>query len=493
LNRSQIVSEEILARERVRFNKPVNKALPKRPSGTISGLVRFLIVCAILAGVAYLATTFFLVKWRRILGRSADAKVAAIRAAGLPVDWEGLAKWPATVPDSENAAFIYTNAIAHLHHNSLRTFEDVGEILYYNQPVSAKMREQFELAVRTNAAALRIIDQVTDASTSRYPINYLDGPRATLLHLPGLRFLSELLACDAILKIEASNAPAASDDVLSQLNLSRSLDNEPMLISQIVSGVILNISCGTLQEILSRAPFSEAMLSQLQSQFTEVEATNRYLTGLIGERALHNELIRRFQVNPGKIDEIAEETSNEDHQFELPHTPRAGWALSGLFARDRDFYLSAMATNIFLIQQGPPASLAMSSENDRFSDEARNRLDVLSAMLLPMISVVARRDATGRAELRDSIAAIAVERWRPKHDGALPDSLSDLVPKFLPAVPADPFDGKPLHYRKLKKGYCIYSVGPNLRDDGGNEMPPPSARKSNPGWTNYDIVFTVER
>jgi hypothetical protein len=328
----------------------VNRALPKRPGRKTSGLVRFLIVCAVLAGVAVLTISFVLSSWRRRLGRSADAKVAAIRAAGLPVDWLDLTKWPVSVPDSENTAFIYTNAIAHLDDKSTRTIEDIDDVLQYREPVSAIMHEQFESAVKTNALALKIIDQITNAFASRYPINYLNGPRATLLHLPGLRDLSWFLACDAILKIEASDAPAASDDVLSQLNLSRSLDNEPLLISQLVSGAILNISCETLQEILSQAPFSKGVLLQLQSQFTEVEATNRFLTGLIGQRALDGEYIRLMQHDPNKMSEIPNETSNANYQFELPHNSKAGWAFSGLFARDRNFYLDGMATDIFFIR-----------------------------------------------------------------------------------------------------------------------------------------------
>ena len=440
--------------------------------------------------------------WRWQLRQSVSAKVAAIKAAGLPINWQDLSEWPTLIPDDENAAFIYTNAIARLngtdfspyaHDKSIRSISDIDDVLYFRELVSTKMREQFELALRTNTVALAIIGQVTNASESRYPINYLDGPSAQLPHLSGLKLLAQLLACDAILKAQASNALAASDDVLSQLNLSRSLDNEPMLLSQLVSAGILSISSRTLEQVLGRAPLSEDSLSQLESQFTAAEATNRFLIGLIGERAMYNELIRLAQDDPKKMVEISNQVSPADDQTDLPRNPGPGWRFIGFFERDRNFYLGAMATNIFLIQEGPPVSLAMSSENDRLSDEATHRLDIFSAMMLPIMSGVPRRDANERAELRDAIAAIAVERWRLMHQDSLPHSLNDLAPAFLPSVPADPFDGKPLRYKKLKKGYCIYSIGPNLRDDGGKEMPPASARKSNPAWTNYDIVFTVDR
>lgn len=47
----------------------------------------------------------------------------------------------------------------------------------------------------------------------------------------------------------------------------------------------------------------------------------------------------------------------------------------------------------------------------------------------------------------------------------LPASLDALVPDYLPAIPRDPVDGKHLRYNPQKK--IVYSVGHNLRDDGG--------------------------
>jgi hypothetical protein len=70
------------------------------------------------------------------------------------------------------------------------------------------------------------------------------------------------------------------------------------------------------------------------------------------------------------------------------------------------------------------------------------------------------------ALMRAAIAALAAERYRRQH-GRWPDTLDALVPEFLPEVPLDPHDGKRLRYRRLEEGVVIYSVGPNLTDDGG--------------------------
>ena len=54
---------------------------------------------------------------------------------------------------------------------------------------------------------------------------------------------------------------------------------------------------------------------------------------------------------------------------------------------------------------------------------------------------------------------IAAARWRLAHDGEMPPTLDALVPKYLPAVPADPWskDGKPLNYDAATG--VVWSVG----------------------------------
>jgi hypothetical protein len=467
---------------------------PAPPIAKPNRIPRLLITIAVLAGVTVFGMILTFSAWRWSLAEDINAKTAAIKAAGLPADWQDLTNWPTSIPDSENAAFIYKDAIAHLDRDSIESITNIDDTAQLRRTISATMRAHFELIVKNNSRALAIITQVTNAGKSRYPVNFLDGPNMELPHLEGLKKLALVLEYDAILEAEDSNAPGASDDVSSILKLSKSLDNEPVLISQLTSVAILAISCETFEAVLSHMPLPDAQLAKLEPQFAAAEATNRILTGVIGERALQNGLLRLALDDPQKFIDMGPTSGDgDDGEIKLPHNPGIGWKILGLFERDRDFYLNAMTTNILLIAQGPPASLALPEEDNRLSDEAANNLDVFSGMLLQVMGGVAQRDARNRARLRNAIAAIAVERWRSTHHIASLDSLKDLVPAFLLRVPADPYDGNPLRYKKLKKGYCIYSIGPNLRDDGGKEIPPLSVRETNPDWTNYDIVFTVER
>lgn len=62
--------------------------------------------------------------------------------------------------------------------------------------------------------------------------------------------------------------------------------------------------------------------------------------------------------------------------------------------------------------------------------------------------------------------AIALETYRRKH-GAYPEELQLLVPTYLPSIPADRIDGRPLRYRLTANKPVIYSVGVDRDDDNG--------------------------
>ena len=64
--------------------------------------------------------------------------------------------------------------------------------------------------------------------------------------------------------------------------------------------------------------------------------------------------------------------------------------------------------------------------------------------------------------------ALALGVYR-KEKGTFPAGLSALSPEYLKQIPEDTFAGKPLIYKHDGKGYLLYSVGANMKDDGGIE------------------------
>jgi hypothetical protein len=73
---------------------------------------------------------------------------------------------------------------------------------------------------------------------------------------------------------------------------------------------------------------------------------------------------------------------------------------------------------------------------------------------------------------RDGVkVGIALELYRREHR-AYPENLSALVPRFLPAVPADRITGEPVRYRLADGQPVVYSIGGDRKDDGGRATDP---------------------
>lgn len=74
------------------------------------------------------------------------------------------------------------------------------------------------------------------------------------------------------------------------------------------------------------------------------------------------------------------------------------------------------------------------------------------------------RNALERARHSVVLAMFGVRRFIQR-ESRIPTRLDELVPKYLSALPLDPFSGEPVRYNAARG--LIYSVGLNLKDEGG--------------------------
>jgi len=100
---------------------------------------------------------------------------------------------------------------------------------------------------------------------------------------------------------------------------------------------------------------------------------------------------------------------------------------------------------------------------------------ILLQIMLPAFDSIFRAKDRYESNMRATLIALAIERHRAE-SGALPDSLSLLVPHNLAELPQDPFsESGQFLYRideSQEPGYTLYSVGPNAFDDGGHRKAP---------------------
>ncbi len=82
---------------------------------------------------------------------------------------------------------------------------------------------------------------------------------------------------------------------------------------------------------------------------------------------------------------------------------------------------------------------------------------------LTEIILAFRADAMARV----AHTAVSMHRFRAEN-GHFPDDLSQLTPDITAIIPSDPYDMQhPLKLATTDRGWAVYSIGPDLKDDHG--------------------------
>lgn len=424
--------------------------------------------------------------WRVRLANNVERRLATIRAAGLPTSGEEANTYYTPVPDNENAAVKMAEAFALITNYSDSRSNDVEHVKFPPRTGTLSSDESNLLAgyCALNSNALAQAEVAVKLSRSRYPMDLSWGAGTLLPHLQKLKDLALLAAYRSVLDTNSS-----AMEIATIIGMARTLDAEPILISKLVRIALLSIAAKTLERRLNVDSLTDNELKLLSELFTESAKTNQIANGLIGERAM---TIGYFRMSYAEMNRLAHADENGFSQQGGPPLPGPQpfvYKLTGFFERDLRFYLQTTQTNIWLEETHQfDFALITNIQNQTWTDARRN-LFILSSLLLPAYGSASTKEAKNLAQLRTVQTALAIERFRSKNE-KLPNDLSVLVPQFLSAVPKDPFDGRPLRYKRLEKGYVIYSVDEDGQDNGGRERPP-DAKSSDK--TPYDITFTVER
>jgi uncharacterized protein (DUF2132 family) len=105
-------------------------------------------------------------------------------------------------------------------------------------------------------------------------------------------------------------------------------------------------------------------------------------------------------------------------------------------------------------------------EAEAFPKDRRSYTHFLSTILIPSLAKV--REVVFKSDAQNVVNETALLLAKYHQDqGFYPKSLDALVPQYIEMLPVDLFNGATLIYRKEVDGFALYSVGPNLEDDGG--------------------------
>jgi hypothetical protein len=450
------------------------------------GLLFFFCIVALIA---------LFVIWRIRLSNRIARTLAAVHSAGYPVSLAELEQqYYPIISSNENAAPFFQSAFASLHVTNagknkmpdLPDYQSTNTPKFYSEKSLARVTE----FLAQNGDALNLLGQSPPATNCRYPIKLSLGVDALLPHLSPLKESAQLLSLAAVIHVRNGDTAAGMDDLTAILRLARSLDREPVVISQLVRISAEMMAVRSLEHILNSQPLSDPRLVRLSAAFRDPENSSALERAVAGDLCTGSHIFKTFgaEMNKAVSNNNPGNANGSSPPAVASSTAYGFLKLTGFFDRDYCFYLETMAENLRIARLPALEKLdAATKLGNRVEQETSHHNYLISSLILPAFNRAYVRQIGLDASINIVQTVLAIERYRLAHQNQLPDKLSDLVPSCLDTVPVDPFDGQPLRYKKLTKGYMVYSIGEDRKDDGGVY-----AYRPKPG-APLDITFVVER
>ncbi len=371
------------------------------------------------------------------------------------------------IPEEENSARVVVAAGKQLPSNwpprdFYAAFERLDPPKRLDRAAYGRLCGELDAVRPALAEALRLVT----LPRGRHRIEYQPNPLDTLLgEQLEVRRVAALLRYEAIRCGEEGDRAGAVAACRAALNAARSVGDEPVSVTQLVRHACAVVACGATERTLAQGESPADGLAALQRLFEDEDAFPLLLVSARGERAQAHAFFELFEGGGMTLAELAREKDPSPSWPERLY----GWLIRDMRRAEHPLALS-LATRRVNDARTPPHEQAAAEQRFRADCAALPPNAVFTRLLLPATVRLGEAERRRHAKLRSLIVCLAAERFRLA-EGRWPTALADLVPGQLAAAPLDPFDGKPLRYRRLPDGVAVYSVGPDGTDDGGTFDP----------------------
>jgi hypothetical protein len=234
-------------------------------------------------------------------------------------------------------------------------------------------------------------------------------------------------------------------------------------------------------------------LAQLQADLNSIDFLDAIEKGLLGER-IHGLEYFRWARSKRLIDGYSATVTMPTAKERILGNI---WSAT-LAEADELSYLKAQQRHLEhtrLVRGGktwPEVSALMADDIKQIEELAasyKGYLHPVTLIAFPDFRRACQRAIEVETQRQMILAVAALKRYQLRH-GAFPADLAALMPEFLPKLPHDWMDQKPLKYRVTENGFALYSVGEDGHDDGGDPAPKqPLNKKDYEMWDGRDAVW----
>lgn len=347
------------------------------------------------------------------------------------------------------------------------------------------------------------------------------GNQMLLPHLAKFKTAANALSLAIATDARRGDAAAAAEGLRAIRILEDDLAEDPVLIAQLVRTACASIASSRLWQVAHARDWSESDLAMLQEALEPSELSDGLAHSLVFERSLLLYDLRRLSAadffglqqatatlfspsNPSGLNQVPE-SLEEAAQMAGSVVERLAESLRSrvIFPLWRFawgdqaivYYLRVMddliqvhreAVRLHSVEPLKAFNLADRLTPKALGDHLRQ---IYARMLVPALERALLRTVRQETE-RDLLrTGIALRRFQLRHH-RLPVTLQELVPDFLPAVPLDRMDGKPLRYRRdSDTRFTLWSIGEDGTDQDGDATWSQRQGLNPQWWLGEDAVW----
>ena len=326
---------------------------------------------------------------------------------------------------------------------------------------------EWKNAVEANADVLALIAEGVAKESVIPPQEALQFDRS---RLNGARSLSIFLVIVARYRVATDDRMAAAKELANAVEYGQDIMRGGILIHRLVGIACEAIALSNIHDLVMNHVLDAEALRLLAARLDEIAKQRpplsttavmeqRYMVGNIDTLVAH-------MVDSEEAPQAWRDTLAADR--EAPKRQTLGASKQLIEMADQPYW---EATEVEI--EVPPGPLPA---------------DMLRALLQAVVPVHKRskeKDTAIVATFRGVRLMVALELHRLAED-KYPATLKALSPEFIAEPPEDPFSGESFIYVGEQEPYRLYSVGPNMIDDGGAAAAPLRSSEA-------DLVFNIQQ
>jgi hypothetical protein len=373
---------------------------------------------------------------------------------------------PPAVPDMQNAAPPYKQAIAALDADPTATSDESP--LTKATTIDVASPDVTDLLAR-HAAALDLIRRAADRDTCRFQRDWTRPSYEMLLpELQSLRHVARLLVLETRREAADGNAADALHDVARIQRIGRHAASEPILISNLVGIAIDTMALDTLAQVLPTLRKSDLATLDAPEIRDLVMTPPAMASHFYGEEAFGLSVFADLADNQRSVTMLSYLLGNSQPEpFLLRILPASLLYRVFFLPADLAGYRWIMEQYQAIATRSEPYP-DLTNRIDAIEKEIRNGSPgIMSSQFLPALGALFRSQTRNVAHHRAATALVAATQQRLE-TGAVPETFDELATQLVPPASRDPFTAdQPLLVKRTDDSLLIYSIGPDGEDDGG--------------------------